>query len=98
MAEEIAVIIDGSIKAPIPEACSKSNHNFFIISTHIIEVGEALSEKCDNFRFFYMPTIMDGVRPRYTYQLTKGITTDRQGMLIIENEGIIGLLNARTPD
>jgi DNA mismatch repair ATPase MutS len=63
----------------------------FIISTHIIEVGEALRENCDNLQFVYLPTIMDGKVPRYTYRLTEGITNDRHGMVIIENEGVIDM-------
>ena len=64
----------------------------FIVSTHIIEVGEALKHR-DNIRFVFMPTVMDGHRPRYTYKLQEGITEDRQGMMIIRNEGILELLN-----
>jgi DNA mismatch repair ATPase MutS len=66
----------------------------FIVSTHIIEVGEALKQR-PNIRFIYMPTIMDGHRPRYTYKLQEGITEDRQGMLIIKNEGILELLHGQ---
>jgi len=66
----------------------------FIVSTHIIEVGEALKTR-DNIRFVYMPTIMEGHRPRYTYRLQEGITEDRQGMLIIKNEGILELLKGK---
>jgi len=66
----------------------------FIVSTHIIEVGEALKKR-GNIQFVYMPTIMDGHRPRYTYRLQEGITEDRQGMLIIKNEGILGMLNGK---
>jgi DNA mismatch repair protein MutS len=36
--------------------------------------------------------VMDGPHPRYTYQLQKGITADRQGMMIIRNEGILELI------
>jgi len=66
----------------------------FIVSTHITEVGEALKER-GNIRSVYMPTIMDGHRPRYTYRLQEGITEDRQGMLIIKNEGILELLKGK---
>ena len=65
---------------------------FFIISTHIIEVGERLLET-RQLRAVYLPTVMDGNSPRYTYQLQPGITSDRQGMMIIENEGILALFN-----
>ena len=64
----------------------------FIVSTHIIEVGEALKQR-NNVRFAYMPTVMDGRKPRYTYRLQEGITEDRQGMMIVRNEGILELLN-----
>jgi DNA mismatch repair ATPase MutS len=63
----------------------------FVVSTHIIEVGETL-EGSSNIRFTYMPTVMEGSRPRYTYKLQEGITEDRQGMMIIRNEGILELL------
>lgn len=63
----------------------------FIVSTHIIEVGDTLAKK-SNVSTYYMPTIMEGSTPVYTYKLTKGITKDRQGMLIILNEGILDLL------
>lgn len=62
----------------------------FIISTHIIEVGEELRQQNAQVQFRYLPTVMDGVIPRYTYRLTEGITSDRHGMTIISNEGILG--------
>lgn len=65
----------------------------FIISTHIIEAGQALKDTCKNFHYVYFPTIMDGKIPRYTYRLTEGITSDRHGMMIIRNEGIIDIIN-----
>jgi DNA mismatch repair ATPase MutS len=64
----------------------------FIVSTHIIEVGQTLKEQ-GNIQFVYMPTVLDGPHPRYTYRLREGITEDRQGMMIIRNEGILELLN-----
>jgi DNA mismatch repair ATPase MutS len=68
-------------------------HNcLFIISTHIIEVAEALGVKCRNLQFVFFPTIMEGAMPRYTYRLQEGVTSDRHGMMIIENEGILKML------
>ena len=64
----------------------------FVISTHIIEVGEALREKYDNLQFAYLPTVMEGKMPRYTYKITEGITSDRHGMMIIEQEGILDII------
>ena len=76
----------------VTEAFAAYRNCCFIISTHIIEVGEALKPLAGQVHFRYMPTVMAGAVPRYTYQLTEGITNDRQGMMIIENEGIVEML------
>lgn len=65
---------------------------FFVISTHIFEVGHALMEKESSIRFEFLPTVMKNSVPQYTYRLQSGITADRQGMIIIENEGILDML------
>lgn len=81
---------DGTLA--VTEGFSEYNNCLFIVSTHIIEVGEAL-KNLPNVQFRFMPTILEGNVPRYTYTLQEGITEDRQGMMIIENEGIIALIN-----
>ena len=79
------------------KAFAENRNSFFVVSTHIIEVGEALGRACDNLQFSFLPTIMkDGV-PTYPYTLEPGITTDRQGMIIIENEKIIEIIQANEP-
>lgn len=82
---------DGTLA--VTEAFAGYTDCLFIISTHIIEVGEEL-KKLPNIHCMYMPTIMEGSYPRYTYQLQEGITEDRQGMLIIRNEGILELIGS----
>ncbi|QEC43346.1 MutS-related protein [Pseudobacter ginsenosidimutans] len=82
---------DGTLA--VTEAFSEYRECLFIVSTHIIEVGEALKQM-GNIQFVFMPTIMEGVQPRYTYKLEQGITEDRQGMLIIRNEGILEMLES----
>lgn len=82
---------DGTLA--VTEGFSEYRQCLFIVSTHITEVGEAL-QRNDNIRFLFMPTAMEGSRPRYTYKLQEGITEDRQGMMIIRNEGILELLEA----
>ncbi|HTI93181.1 MAG TPA: hypothetical protein VL727_21430 [Puia sp.] len=76
----------------VTEAFSDNDNCFFIISTHIIEVGTALQERRSNIRFSFLPTVMQGSTPKYTYKLEKGITSDRHGMMIIRNEGILEML------
>lgn len=82
---------DGTLA--VTEAFAGYTDCLFIVSTHIIEVGEEL-KKLPNIHCVYMPTIMEGNHPRYTYQLQDGITEDRQGMLIIQNEGILELIGS----
>ena len=77
----------------VAEAFAEIQDCLFMVSTHIIEVGQALKERCKNIRFVYLPTKMEGSTPVYTYQLTEGITNDRHGMIIINNERIIEIIN-----
>ncbi|MDR2271018.1 MAG: DNA mismatch repair protein [Sphingobacterium sp.] len=63
----------------------------FIISSHIVEAAEQLS-LINGVDFWYLPTKMDGAKPVYTYKLENGVTNDRHGMLIIQNEGILDIL------
>lgn len=76
----------------VTEAFSEIRNCTFIISTHIIEAGEVLKEKCDNINFVYLPTKMNGNTPIYTYTLSEGITDDRHGMMIVNNEHIIEII------
>jgi len=81
-------------------ACTRSFSRYrtclFVVSTHIIEVAEEL-KRDDNILFSYMPTVMQGPIPGYPYTLTEGVTEDRQGMIIIENEGILQMLKRSGP-
>ena len=65
----------------------------FIISTHIIEAADVLAAACSNIRFLYLPTRMNGNTPVYTYRIEEGVTADRHGMIIIQNEGILDILH-----
>lgn len=80
---------DGTLA--VTEAFAEYRNCLFIVSTHIIEVGEAL-KGTSNIQFNFMPTLLENGVPRYTYKLEKGITEDRQGMMIIRNEGILEMI------
>lgn len=80
---------DGTLA--VTEAFAEYKNCLFIVSTHITEVGEEM-KKHGNIQFTYMPTVMEGSVPKYTYQLQEGITEDRQGMTIIKNERIVALI------
>lgn len=70
---------------------AKKSNSLFIISSHIIEAGEQLKQ-LTNIAFQYLPTRMNGHMPEYTYKIENGITDDRHGMIIIQNEGILETL------
>lgn len=88
-AYEATVAITGALAA--------KRNCMFIVSTHIMEAGETLKKQCANIKFVYLPTKMKDSRPLYTYRLQEGITEDRHGMIIINNEGIIQLLKNSQP-
>ncbi|PTS97081.1 DNA mismatch repair protein [Pedobacter sp. HMWF019] len=81
---------DGTLA--VTEGFAEYTNCLFVVSTHIIEVGEEL-RSFPNIQFRYMPTILEGGVPRYTYRLKEGITEDRQGMMIIQGEKILELLD-----
>lgn len=73
-------------------AFARKKDSIFLISTHIIEAGDELKQQCNNIYFTYLPTRMEGQKLVYTYTLEEGITEDRHGMIIVQNEGIIDIL------
>lgn len=78
----------------LTEAFSHKLGSQFIVSTHIMEAGEVLMNKPLPIKFQFLPTEMKGNTPIYTRVLRDGITADRQGMVIIQNEGILEMLDA----
>lgn len=77
----------------VTEAFSDIKDCIFLISTHIMEAGEVLKKSCNNINYIYLPTIMEGSMPKYTYKIAKGITDDRHGMVIINSERILEIIN-----
>ena len=79
----------------ITGAFAQKPNCMFVVSTHIIEAGDVLKAQHDNINFIYLPTLMKGNNPVYPYKLESGITADRHGMIIINNEGIIDIIKSR---
>jgi DNA mismatch repair protein MutS len=77
----------------LTRAFTKKAGSQFIISTHIMEAGEILQKENLPIQYQYLPTEMQGNIPVYTRVLKEGITADRQGMVIIRNEGILEMLD-----
>ncbi|WP_312398530.1 MutS-related protein [Sphingobacterium sp.] len=71
----------------------QQHHNCqYLISTHIVEVGQQLQEKDGAVQFVYMPTQMRGQAPYYSYRSEKGISSDKHGMVLIHKEKVLELL------
>jgi DNA mismatch repair protein MutS len=81
----------------VTEAFSEYRNCIFIISTHIVEVGEELQKGHGHMQFLYLPTVVKDKVPAYTYKLEAGISSDRQGMMIIEKDGIIEMIRSSSP-
>lgn len=79
----------------VAEALAGIRNSVFLISSHIIEAGEALGGLRENISFLNLPTLMRGRVPEYTYRIEEGISQDRHGMLIIKNEGIPQMLGCK---
>jgi len=79
----------------IISAFSKVKGSVFLVSTHIMEVADQL-RMSENICFAYFHTAIDEKTPIYSYRLHDGVTEERLGMLIIENERIIEIINANT--
>lgn len=79
----------------VTEAFGKWDNCAYIISTHIVEAGEVLQNN-SNIQFLYLPTKLDNNRPVYTYKLEKGISSDRHGMMIINNERIVEIIKDKS--
>ena len=75
----------------IISAFSKVKGSVFLVSTHIMEVADQL-RKFENIHFGYFQTRIDGKTPIYSYHLREGVTEERLGMLIIEKERILEII------
>ena len=71
----------------------RQHHNCqYLISTHIVEVGQQIQQEDDSVQFVYMPTQMRGQVPYYSYRSAKGISSDKHGMVLIQKEKVLELL------
>jgi DNA mismatch repair protein MutS len=84
---------DGTVA--VTQAFAARPDCMFVVSTHIVEAGEVLKAQCENIQFVFMPTRMEGTTPVYPYRLESGITSDRHGMVIVNNERILEVLRGR---
>lgn len=77
----------------VEEIVSISNLLENSAGNRLVVIFDELFKGTPNVQFSYMPTVMSGAVPAYTYRLAQGISADKQEMIIIEQEGILQLLH-----
>ena len=65
----------------------------FFMSTHIVEVAGAVKYK-SSIQFCCFESQLDRQNLTYSYQLKKGVSSERLGMFIIQQEGILEILES----
>lgn len=79
----------------IIESFSKIKKSTFFVSTHITEIATELS-KSNTIRFKYFDSKLVNNKPTYDYKLKDGISHERLGMYIVQNEKIVEILKSIT--
>ncbi len=80
---------EGSLK--IIQKLSKWNNSLFMLSSHLLELGQELNNE-PSIQFLYFDSKVENGKPIFNYQIKKGLSDERLGMLILENEGVFKLL------
>lgn len=70
--------------------------NLFILSSHLIELAEEVRDNPSIAFYSFESSVVDG-RPLFTYKINEGISRERLGLLILQNEGIPDLLEPPSP-
>lgn len=80
---------DGSLKI-IQKLCKWKN-SLFILSSHLLELGNELKAE-NSMRFMYFDSKVESGKPIFNYKIKEGLSDERLGMLILENEGVFDML------
>ena len=67
------------------------NNALFILSTHLYEIGVSL-QQYPNIQFRYFETAVENGQLIFSYHLKEGVSNDRLGYLILQREGVVGML------
>jgi DNA mismatch repair ATPase MutS len=73
------------------EGLRKMKNTLFILSTHLYEIGEALT-RYPNIKFYFFETKIENDQLIFSYHLKEGISNDRLGYLILKREGVVKML------
>jgi DNA mismatch repair ATPase MutS len=69
------------------DGLQKWKSSIFIISSHITELASDMKQY-PNVSFSYMESAVENSKPVFSYKLAKGVSRERLGLLILENERI----------
>jgi DNA mismatch repair protein MutS len=69
----------------------KIKNSLFILSTHLYEIGNELSNY-PNISFRYFETLVKDDQLEFSYQLKEGISNDRIGYVILKREKVVEML------
>lgn len=79
-------VIDGLLKHP---------HHVMVLSTHLYEVAQQFRERTDIiFKYFVTDLSQEG-KYSFSYELKDGISNDRIGYRILQQEGVLDLLHGK---
>ncbi len=81
-------------KAVVEGLLHHPNH-LMILSTHLYEVAKQFSANEDILFSYFVTTLSEDGNYKFTYELKEGISNDRIGYRILQNEGVIDLLNRK---
>jgi DNA mismatch repair protein MutS len=72
--------------------------HLMVLSTHLYEVAQHFSDDKAILFAYFVTTMGAGGKYEFTYELKPGISNDRIGYRILQQEGVIDILNTKRPD
>jgi len=75
----------------IVEGLSRSKNSIFILSTHLFEIAEELKSQ-PNIQFYCFETDVAEDQFIFQYRLKPGVSSDRIGYRILEQQGVTEML------
>jgi DNA mismatch repair protein MutS len=78
-------------KAVVDGLMNHPNH-IMALSTHLYEVAQQFNDEKRILFCYFVTNISSGGDYKFTYQLAEGISNDRIGYLILQQEGVIDML------
>jgi DNA mismatch repair ATPase MutS len=81
-------------RAVVEGLMNHPNH-IMALSTHLYEVAQQFSGNSKIIFAYFVTNISSGGAYKFTYQLKEGISNDRIGYIILQQEGVIDMLNGK---